>query len=247
MFDYLAPEQLLKDKVILVTGAGDGIGRAAAISYATHGATIILLGRNVEKLDAVYDQIEALGAPKPAVLPFNLETAGEQSYIELTDILDAEFGILDGLLHNASILGMRTPIENYDPVTWEQVMKVNSFAPFLLTQTLLPLMHRSQSASIVFTSSSVGKIGRAYWGAYSVSKFATQGIMEILAEELENTSTIRSNCINPGATRTTMRAAAYPGEQPANNPKPEHIMPVYLYLMGEDSHAVNGQTFNAQS
>ena len=247
MFDYLAPAQLLKDKVILVTGAGDGIGRAAAISYATHGATVILLGRNLDKLDAVYDQIEALGAPKPAVLPLNLETASEQSYIELTNILDAEFGQLDGLLHNASLLGMRTPIENYDPVTWEQVMKVNSFAPFLLTQTLLPLMHRSQSASIIFTSSSVGKIGRAYWGAYSVSKFATQGMMEILADELENTSNIRSNCINPGATRTAMRAAAYPGEQPTANPSPDQIMPAYLYLMGADSIEINGQTLNAQS
>jgi len=141
---------------------------------------------------------------------------------------------------------MRTPLENYDPVTWDSVMKVNVTACFHLTQALLPLLHRSPNASIIFTSSSVGKKGRAYWGAYSVSKFATQGMMEILADELENTSNIRCNAINPGATRTAMRAEAYPGEQPENNPAPEKIMPLYLYLMGDDSLEVSGQTMNAQ-
>ncbi|EPJ48953.1 MAG: short-chain dehydrogenase/reductase SDR [Osedax symbiont Rs2] len=246
MFNYSAPTQLLKDKTILVTGAGDGIGRAAAITYAQAGATVILLGRTVKKLESVYDEIEALGAPKAAILPLNLETATEQNYIEITNIIDSEFGVLDGLLHNASILGMRTPLENYDPVTWEQVMRVNTHAPFYLTQALLPLLHLSGNASIVFTSSSVGVKGKAYWGAYSVSKFAIQGMMEILADELENTSNVRSNCINPGATRTSMRAAAYPGEQPECNPSPEQIMPVYLYLMGADSSEINGRTFNAQ-
>ncbi len=246
MFNYSAPALSLKDKVILVTGAGDGIGRSAALTYAQSGATVILLGRNLDKLNTVYDQIEALNAPQAAIFPLNLETASEQSYIELTDIIDQEFGVLDGLLHNASLLGMRTPIENYDPVTWEQVMKVNASAPFHLTQSLLPLLHRSKNASIIFTSSSVGKVGKAYWGAYSVSKFAIQGMMEILADELENTSNIRSNCINPGGTRTAMRAAAYPGEQPENNPTPEEIMPAYLYLMGDDSLDINGQTINAQ-
>jgi len=246
MFNYSAPTQLLKDKTILVTGAGDGIGRAAAITYAQAGATVILLGKTVEKLESVYDEIEALGAPKAAILPLNLETATEQNYIEITNMIDREFGVLDGLLHNASILGMRTPLENYDPVTWEQVMRVNTNAPFYLTQALLPLLHLSSCASIVFTSSSVGIKGKAYWGAYSVSKFAIQGMMQILADELENTSNVRSNCINPGATRTSMRAAAYPGEQPESNPTPEQIMPVYLYLMGADSATVNGRTFNAQ-
>lgn len=246
MFDYTAPAQLLKDKTILVTGAGDGIGKTAALTYAQFGATVILLGRTPEKLEEVYDQIEALGAPKAAILPFDLQSADEQSYIELTNIIDNEFGVIDGLLHNASLLGMRTPLENYDPVTWDSVMKVNVTACFHLTQALLPLLHRSPSASIIFTSSSVGKKGRAYWGAYSVSKFATQGMMEILADELDNTSNIRCNVINPGATRTAMRAAAYPGEQPENNPTPEQIMPVYLYLMGNDSLEINGQTMNAQ-
>jgi len=246
MFDYTAPAQLLKDQTILVTGAGDGIGKAAALTYARFGATVILLGRTVAKLEAVYDQIETLGAPKAAILPFDLQSANEQSYIELTNIIDSEFGSLDGLLHNASLLGMRTPLENYDPVTWDSVMKVNVTACFHLTQALLPLLHRSSCASIIFTSSSVGKKGRAYWGAYSVSKFATEGMMEILSDELDNTSNIRCNAINPGATRTSMRAAAYPGEQPENNPTPEQIMPLYLYLMGKDSLNTNGQSLNAQ-
>jgi len=246
MFDYTAPAQLLKNKTILVTGAGDGIGKAAALTYAQFGATVILLGRTTEKLEAVYDQIEALGAPKAAILPFDLQSSDEQNYIELTNLIDSEFGTIDGLLHNASLLGMRTPLENYDPVTWDSVMKVNVTACFHLTQALLPLLHRSSNASIIFTSSSVGKKGRAYWGAYSVSKFATQGMMEILADELENTSNIRCNAINPGATRTAMRAEAYPGEQPDNNPTPDKIMPLYLYLMGDGSLEVSGQTMNAQ-
>lgn len=246
MFEYHAPDNLLDNKIILVTGAGDGIGRAAALSYAAHGATVILVGKTIEKLDKVYDEIEAAGGPKPAILPLNLETATEHDLIDIANTLDNEFGHIDGLLHNASLLGIRTPIESYDPVTWLQVMQVNINTPFLLTQTLMPLLHRSESASIIFTSSSVGRKGRAYWGAYSVSKFATEGLMQVLADEVDNTANIRVNCINPGATRTKMRAYAYPGEQPETNPSPDEIMPLYLYLMGKDSQEINGQSLDAQ-
>jgi NAD(P)-dependent dehydrogenase (short-subunit alcohol dehydrogenase family) len=246
MFEYNAPNNLLENKVILVTGAGDGIGRAAALTYAAHGATIILVGKTTEKLEKVYDEIEAAGGPKPAIVPLNLETATEHDYIDLTNILDNEFGHIDGLLHNASLLGVRTAIESYDPIIWQQVMQVNINAPFILTQTLMPLLHRSENASVIFTSSGVGRKGRAYWGAYSVSKFATEGLMQIMADEVENTANIRVNCINPGATRTKMRAYAYPGELPESNPEPAEIMPLYLYLMGNDSNEVNGQSLNAQ-
>ncbi|WP_028469731.1 YciK family oxidoreductase [Neptunomonas japonica] len=246
MFEYNAPNNLLENKVILVTGAGDGIGRAAALTYAAHGATVILVGKTTEKLENVYDEIEAAGGPKPAIVPLNLETATEHDYIDLTNILDNEFGHIDGLLHNASLLGVRTPIESYDPIIWQQVMQVNINAPFILTQTLMPLLHRSENASIIFTSSGVGRKGRAYWGAYSVSKFATEGLMQVMADEVENTANIRVNCINPGATRTKMRAYAYPGEQPETNPEPASIMPLYLYLMGSDSNDLNGQSLNAQ-
>ncbi|BBB28837.1 YciK family oxidoreductase [Neptunomonas japonica] len=246
MFEYNAPNNLLENKIILVTGAGDGIGRAAALTYAAHGATVILVGKTTEKLENVYDEIEAAGGPKPAIVPLNLETATEHDYIDLTNILDNEFGHIDGLLHNASLLGVRTPIESYDPIIWQQVMQVNINAPFILTQTLMPLLHRSENASVIFTSSGVGRKGSAYWGAYSVSKFATEGFMQVMADEVENTANIRVNCINPGATRTKMRAYAYPGEQPENNPEPANIMPLYLYLMGHDSNDVNGQSLNAQ-
>lgn len=246
MFQYSARTDLLQDRIILVTGAGDGIGRAAAIAFAAHGATVVLLGRTLEKLEAVYDEIEAAGYPQPAIVPLNLDSASEHDYIELSNKLHDEFGHLDGVLHNASLLGQRTPLENYDPITWDQVMRVNVHAPFLMTQTLLPLLHQSSDASVVFTSSGVGRKGRAYWGAYAVSKFATEGMMEVLADELENTPNIRVNAINPGATRTQMRAYAYPAEPPEVNPEPAEIMPLYLYLMGPDSKSVNGQSMDAQ-
>lgn len=246
MFEYQAPETLLKDRVILVTGAGSGIGRTAAITYAAHGATVILLGRTLEKLEHVYDEIEAAGYPQPALVPLNLESAQEHDYIELANTIEQEFGRLDGILHNASLLGVRTPIESYDPVIWQQVMQVNVNAPFMMTQILMPLLERRDNTSIIFTSSSVGRKSKAYWGGYAVSKFATEGMMQTLADELSNTSKIRANCINPGATRTQMRADAYPGEDPSTVTTPEAIMPLYLYLMGDDSLDVNGQSLDAQ-
>jgi NAD(P)-dependent dehydrogenase (short-subunit alcohol dehydrogenase family) len=246
MFEYQAPENLLKDRIILVTGAGSGIGRTAAKTFAAHGATVILLGRTLEKLEQVYDEIEAAGHPQPALVPLNLESAQEHDFVELTNTLEQEFGHIDGILHNASLLGVRTPIESYDPVIWQQVMQVNLNAPFLLTQILMPLLDKAENASIVFTSSTVGRKGRAYWGAYGISKFATEGLMQTLADELETTSNIRTNCINPGATRTQMRANAYPAENPASVASPEDIMPLYLYLMGPDSLEVNGQSLDAQ-
>lgn len=246
MFSYQAPADLLKDRVILVTGAGSGIGRAAAHAYAAHGATVVLLGRTLERLEKVYDELEAAGAAQPAIVPLNLETAAEHDYIDLSNQLQDTFGKLDGILHNAGILGPITPIENYDPIIWQKVMQVNLNAPFLLTQTLLPLLRMSDQASVIFTSSGVGRKGRAHWGAYAVSKFGTEGLTQVLADELENISSIRINCINPGATRTEMRAYAYPAEDPYKNPAPEEIMPLYLYLMGTDSSSVNGQSLDAQ-
>lgn len=246
MYEYQAPENLLQGKIILVTGAGDGIGRAAALSYAAHGATVILLGRTEEKLNAVYDEIEAAGYPQAAIIPLNLETANDTDFDRLAALLEDEFGRLDGILHNASLLGLRTPIESYDPSTWQQVMQVNVNGTFMLTQALLSLTNDSEDASIIFTSSGVGRRGKAFWGAYAVSKFATEGLMQVLADELEYNQNIRVNAINPGATRTNMRANAYPAEDPENNPTPEKIMPLYLYLMGRDSRTVTGQSLNAQ-
>jgi len=245
MFEYSARPDLLKDRVIMVTGAGRGIGEAAAKTYAAHGATVLLLGKNEENLNRVYDEIEAAGHPQPAVIPFNLETALPHQYDELAATVEREFGRLDGLLHNAAIVGPLTPIEQLSGENFMRVMHINVNAMFMLTSTLLPLLKLSSDASVIFTSSSVGRKGRAYWGGYAVSKFATEGLMQVLADELDGTA-VRANSINPGATRTAMRARAFPGENPLTNPLPAEIMPAYLYLMGPDSRDINGKALNAQ-
>lgn len=244
--NYTPAPDLLAGKTILVTGAGDGIGRAAALSYASHGATVVLLGRTVTKLESVYDEIETAGGPQAAIFPMDLAVAGNEQSAELATAMTDTFGALDGLLHNASVLGERRPIESATYAGWQEVMQVNVNAQFLLTRHLLPLLQAAPSASIVFTSSGVGRKGRAFWGAYAVSKFATEGFMQVLADELENTCEVRVNSLNPGATNTAMRRTAYPSETPTDNPEPAAIMAAYLYLMGDDSKRVNGQALSVR-
>ncbi len=245
MLEYQAAKDLLNGKVILVTGAGDGIGKTAALTYAQHGATVILLGKTVKKLEAVYDQIEQAGYPKPAIVPLDLKGATEQNHLDMAETIEEQFGHLDGLLHNASMLGVLGPFEHITMSSVEEVFKVNVIAEIMLTKALLPVMRKSASASLVFTSSSVGRQARSFWGEYAMSKFATEGMMQAIAHEYEG-SNIRTNSINPGATRTGMRANAYPAENPQLLKKPEEIMPTYLYLMGKDSADINGQQLNAQ-
>jgi len=229
-----------------VTGAGGGIGREVARSLAAQGATVALLGRTQRKLEAVYDEIVAAGHPTPALLPFNLETAAAEAYAALFDALDAEFGRLDGLAHVAGILGTRSPIEHYDVPTWCKVVHVNLTAAFILTRTTLPLLRRSTDAAIVFTSSGVGRRGQAYWGAYAVSKFGTEGLMQVLASELEGTTHVRANSVNPGPVKTWMRLQAYPAEDRGVLPEPSAVVAPYLYLLGPDSAGINGQAFDCQ-
>lgn len=245
MFDYTAAPGLLNNRIILISGAGRGIGAAAAKACAALGATVLLLGKTEKNLNQVYDEILTAGHPEPVIIPLDLQTATTAQYEELGAMIESEFGRLDGLLNNASILGPRMPMQQIDATKFAEVMQVNVQATFELTRAMLPLLALSEDASIIFTSSGVGRTGRAYWGPYAVSKFATEGLMQVLADELEDTS-IRANSVNPGATRTSMRTAAYPGEHPESNPLPEAIMPVYLYLLGPDSKAVNGQALNAQ-
>lgn len=247
MHNYQAPKELLTNKVILVTGAGDGIGKAIALSYAAHGATVLLLGRTTSKLEATYDEIIQHGYPEPAILPVNLEGANEEDYAQVSEVIDKEFGKLDGLVHNASLLGSITSVEQYEAEVWRKVMQVNVNAQFLLTRALLPLLSAADAPSIIFTSSSVGRKGRAFWGAYAVSKFATEGFAQVLADELDTEEDfVKVNVINPGATRTTMRASAYPAENPMSLKAPAEIMPLYLYLMGDDSKGLTGQSLDAQ-
>ncbi|MDP5191822.1 YciK family oxidoreductase [Rheinheimera baltica] len=245
MQSYQAANDALKDKVILVTGAGDGIGKEAALTYASHGATVILLGKTVSKLTAVYDEIIAAGGKEPAIIPLDLKGATAKHYRDMASTIHAEFGKLDGLLHNAGILGVLSPFEHIDLPTWNDIMQVNVTAAMLISQALIPVLKRSESASIVFTSSGVGRKGRAFWGPYAVSKFATEGLMQIMADEFDNT-TVRVNCINPGATRTKMRSRAYPGEDVSLLKTPADLMWLYLYLMSDDSKDVNGQSLDAQ-
>jgi len=246
MKDYQAPADLLAGRVILVTGAGDGIGRAAAKSFAAHGATVILLGRTVHKLEAVYDEIEQAGGPQPAIYPMNLEGASNEDYQQLAETLEQQLGRLDGVLHNAAFLGSLTPLELYDLELWSRVMQVNLHAPYLLTRACLPLLKNSPDASVVFTTADVGRHGVAYWGAYGISNAAVENMMQIFADEMETNTHIRFNSLDPGAVRTRMRNMAFPGEDPESQPRPEQIMPTYLYLMGPDSQSVNGQALSAQ-
>lgn len=246
MFDYSAPSDLLKGKVILVTGASAGIGRAAAMAFGQRGADVVLCSSNTSRLEETYDLMLAGGCRTPSIYTFDLLCEEEQPYMDFALAIQEEYGRLDGLLHNASLLGEIKPIEQQTFSTWRDVQQVNVGAAYMLSKAMLPALKAADNASVVFTSSGVGRKGRAYWGAYSVSKFATEGLMQVLADELENTSSVRVNSVNPGATNTSMRRQAYPGEVPENNPAPEEIMPVYLYLMGNDSLGINGQALSAQ-
>lgn len=241
---YSPAEDLLQGRVLLITGAGDGIGRVCALSCAEKGATVILLGRTPSKLAAVYDQIVARGLPTPSIAAVDLAGATGDDLAELADRLAKEYGRLDGLLHNAAILGERVPFAQYSAASWQEVMQVNFHAPVLLTRCLLPLLLAAEDGRLVFTSSGVGTRPRAYWGAYSVSKYALEGFAKLLADETENTSPLRVTVVNPGGTRTAMRAAAYPMEDPKTLKTPEALLPLYLYLLGPDSKGEHGKLFN---
>lgn len=245
MFDYEIEENNLSNKTILVTGAGDGIGKEAALTYARLGATVILLGKTVKKLEAVYDEIIANGGPEPAIIPLDHKGATKQNYADMTSTIIEQFGKLDGALLNASILGELTPYTQVHEQIWNDVMQINVNAQFLISQALIPALLKSEAGSLVFTSSGVGRKGRAFWGAYSVSKFATEGMAQVIADEYEGSS-LRCNLINPGATKTRMRASAYPAEKKELLPEATDIMPLYVYLMSDDSKATNGESLNAQ-
>ena len=236
----------LKDKIVLITGAGDGMGKAAAIEYASQGASLILLGKNVKNLEKTHDIITGSNAPKPMISLMDLSKADGNDYQELSDNLMNKYGHLDGLLLNAAILGDRSPISQYDISTWVNTIHVNLTSQFILTKSLLPSLEKSTSASVIFTSSGVGKIGKAFWGAYSVSKFGVEGLCQILSDEYQNDKTIRFNCINPGAIQTKMRKSAYPLEDPQKLLTPEDVLDKYVWLMSDVSKEIDGQSIDCQ-
>ena len=247
MTSYVAPPDVLAGRTLLITGAGTGIGRAAALACAAHGATVVLLGRTRAKLERVYDEIEARGGAAPAMLEVDLARAGADDYATVAQTLDQELGRLDGLLHNAAELGVLAPIEHYDPDTWARVLTVNVTAAFLLTRACLPLLKRSPDASVVFTTADVGRRGRAYWGAYGAACAALEGLAQTLADELAANTRVRVNTLDPGPVRTALRVRAYPGEDPTSLPVPADIMPIYHYLLGPASRGETGRQFSAQA
>ena len=243
---FIAPAALLSGHVILVTGAGSGLGRALAVECARAGAGVILSGRNPTKLDRVYDEIEKLGGPRPAIAALDLATATAVDYDKLAAAVGDEFGRLDGLVHAAGMLGDRTPLEQYDVPTWCRVLHVNLTAPFIMTQVLLPALRRSAGASVIFVSSGVVANPRPFWGAYAVSKCGLEAVRSMFAQELEGAPNIRVNSVNPGRMRTAMRAAAYPAEDPNSVPTPASVCGAFLYLLSALGRDIDGRYIDAQ-
>ena len=238
--DYTPADDLLADRVVLVTGAAAGLGRALALACAARGATVVLLDKDLKKLETVYDEIEQAGHPLAALYPLNLEGVGPAEYLELASTLDREFGRLDVLIHNAAMLGELSPMHQYDPELWARTLHVNINAPFLLNQALLGLLQRSRQGRILFVSDRAGRRGRAFWGAYGVSKFGQEGIMETLADELGTRSPVRTMSVDPGVVNTALRRQCYPGEDAAALPQPEQVAPLLLYPLGPEGHDLQG-------
>jgi NAD(P)-dependent dehydrogenase (short-subunit alcohol dehydrogenase family) len=237
---------LLAGRVILITGASSGLGRALAVECARAGATVILSGRNGAKLERVYDEIETMGAPQPAIAMLDLAVATAVDYDNLAKTVDLEFGKLDGLVHAAGLLGERTPLEQYDVPTWCKVLHVNLTAPFILTQVLLPTLRKSADASVIFVSSGVVKNQRPFWGAYAVAKSGLESVRSMLSQELDGEPNIRVNSVNPGRMRTAMRAAAYPAEDPNTVPTPASVSGAFLYLLSARGRGIDGKYIEAQ-
>jgi NAD(P)-dependent dehydrogenase (short-subunit alcohol dehydrogenase family) len=236
----------LAGRVIAVTGASDGIGHAVALGCAQHGAEVVLIGRSAEKLQVVHAQLERASAAQATIGLLDLEKSIARDYDALAQAIGARYGRLDGLVHNAAILGQLAPIEHYDVPTWCRVLQINLTAAFALTQVLLPHLKASPDASVLFTTSNVGRRARAYWGAYAVSKFGVEGLVQMLAAELENVSAVRINAINPGRARTRMRRQAYPAEALESLPQPASLIAPYIALLGPASRGVSGQSFDCQ-
>lgn len=236
---------VLEGRVILVTGATGGVGRAISAGLAAHGARLVLSGSEVDSLDRLCDQIERSGHCAPLALPIDLERAGVDDYATVARVLVDRFPHIDGLLLNAAMLGDLTPIHAYDPMLWARVMQVNLHSNFLLVRSILPLLAASPDATIAVTTDALARRARAYWGAYAVSKRALEGLAEVLADECES-STIRVNCIDPGPIRTGLRAQAFPAEAAAATPSAECLIPYYIYLLGPASRGRTGQRYVAR-
>ena len=232
------------NKSILITGSSDGIGRSLAIEFSKLGANIILLGRNSEKLDAVYDLLDhSHVSQKHLILEADLALLSNEAAQEIFIAISQEFEVLDGIIHNAALLGTMSSLEDFDLSTWDEVMKVNLRAPFILTKTLKVMLENASLPRLIFTSSGVANKGRSFWGAYSVSKFGIKGLAEIFKDELEATTKIKVFNFDPGKTRTNMRAAAYPAEDPNTLKSPTELIDCYLWFFQEESSSSSQNYF----
>ncbi len=241
--DYTPSSTLLEGGVILVTGAGNGIGAAVAKSYASHGATVVLLDKNIAALEAVYDEIIANNSPQPAIYPLDLQGASIPDYDALAKNIDDNFGRLDGLVHCAASLGQLAPIQHQDPKVWLETLHINLTAPYLLTRSCLTLLQQ-QASSIIFTTDD--HKDKAYWAGYGIAKSGIEALSKQLADELEADGQVRVNCIDPGTVQTKLHARAFPALNPTQFPEPQDIVASYLYLIGKDSADINGQLIKAQ-
>jgi NAD(P)-dependent dehydrogenase (short-subunit alcohol dehydrogenase family) len=233
---------LLEGKVALITGGSKGIGKAIAKAYAQKGAKVFICARGESELEKTAAEIHSSG--------------GEVSYavVDLADPGDIErlvqrvqetYGTVHVLVNNASLLGPRVPILQYPLDAWEEVLRVNVTAVFLLSRDIARIMLDHKQGSIINVSSGVGRTGKARWGAYAVAKFGVEGLTQVMAAELKADG-IRVNAVNPDGTRTAMRAAAYPEEDPLSLPTPEEITGVFVYLASDDSKEVTGKSFDAR-
>lgn len=237
----------LNNHVILITGAGGGLGGTAALALAKQGAQIILLDKHIPKLEAVYDKIIAANAPEPIMYPFDLAGANGDEYQELADRIDAKYGSLQGVLHSAVEFSHFTPIAQMSAKDWCQSLHINVNSAFLLCQVLLPVLQKSAHSSIVFTSDSSARMAPAYSGAYGVSKIALEGFAKILAEELEAANTIRVNTLIPGPVDSPLRKRAYPAEDKSRLPSMASLAEAYVYLFSPQSIGITGQTIDART
>ena len=235
---YQTTTDSLAGKVILVAGASGAIGSEVAKACAASGASVILQGRKTRRLEQLYDAIENAGRPEPVLAPFDYHKVDTTAYQELATMIATEFGKLDGLVFAAGIPGHLAPVDQLSFANWQQVMLVNMQAPFLITQACLPLLRKAQAASVVFTSE---EKQRAYWASYAMSKAALNAFASVLCDELDGTSAIRVNAVNPAPTRSGLRQAAYPAENPDALNAATDCVNAFLYLLSNDSGKTNGQ------
>jgi len=238
--NYTADKSDFTDKVILVTGAADGIGRAVTLALAEQGATVLMLDKKARHLEKLSDQVIERGFEEPIILPIDLMEITPESATTLAQAVNDDIGQLDGLLHNAAELGSPSPLDQYDMEYWNEVMHTNLQAPYFLSRALLPLLKQDYQTNMVFTSADVGREPLAYWGAYSIAYAGLEAQMTLWAEELEAVSNIRVNSIDPGAVRTSFRRRSHPGESQETLPSPQSITPAYLKLLSQ-SHSLHGQ------